>query len=54
MSTKRFSQNWDAPGVYRDVLTAMATACKPSTDTLKEIVEEMNQRGYKFTYHGLK
>ncbi|CAK7230731.1 hypothetical protein SCUCBS95973_007671 [Sporothrix curviconia] len=54
MQSRGHDINWDAPGLYRDVLAAMATACKPSADTLKEIVEEMNQRGYKFTYHGLK
>ncbi|OAA64403.1 hypothetical protein SPI_03050 [Niveomyces insectorum RCEF 264] len=45
---------WDAPGVYRDILTVMSIVCKPSAAALQQIVEDMNARGYQFTYHGLK
>lgn len=50
---KRFSQNWDEPGVYREILAIMTTAYKPSKEVLMDIVAQMNERGYQFTYHGL-
>ncbi len=49
-----FRQNWDTPGLYRDLVTCMTTIYKPSKDMLNEVVEEMNRQGYQFTYHGLK
>ncbi|EFW98915.1 hypothetical protein CMQ_4767 [Grosmannia clavigera kw1407] len=30
-------QDWDAPGLYKDLLASMAIACKPTADTLKEV-----------------
>ncbi|KJR87350.1 uncharacterized protein SPSK_01928 [Sporothrix schenckii 1099-18] len=53
MSTKRFSQNWDEHGVYRDILLALISLTKPSQGTLKEIVEITTQQGHQFTFHGL-
>ncbi|CAK7230734.1 hypothetical protein SCUCBS95973_007672 [Sporothrix curviconia] len=54
MSDKRFVQNWDAPGVYRDVLVAFVEELKPSAHVVKKIVDDMSRRGYQFTYRGLE
>ena len=54
MATKRFAQNWDAPGVYRDILVAIIEELKPSGAVIKKIVDDMSQRGYQFTYRGLE
>lgn len=51
---KRFSQDWNAPGVYRDVLIALVEEYKPPAAILKKIVENMNANGYQFTYRGLE
>ncbi|CAK7217173.1 hypothetical protein SBRCBS47491_003082 [Sporothrix bragantina] len=53
MATKRFMQNWDAPGIYRDILVAFLDELKPSANVVKKIVDDMSQRGYQFTYRGL-
>lgn len=54
MAARIHRQDWDAPGLYKDLLASMTIACKPTADTLKEIVQDMNLRGYPFTFHGLK
>ncbi|KAL1913681.1 hypothetical protein Sste5344_000645 [Sporothrix stenoceras] len=51
---KRFAQDWNAPGVYRDILVAMVEEYKPPAATLKMIVENMNKLGHQFTYRGLE
>ncbi len=48
-----FQQNWDNPGVYKDLMAVFAERYKPSKKELKAVVEQMHARGYQFTVDGL-
>lgn len=51
---KRYRQDWDAPGIHKEFLTAILEDYKPSAAIVKKVIEYTTKKGHKFTFSGLE